>query len=68
MGLFTSIVFLLFLGVAIFIGYKLGKKNKTIQHDPVSDEEKRKAQEMQSHFSRLMTYDVDVALGKRVSK
>lgn len=54
--------------IAMFgAGYLIGQKQTPKQSIKAVDEELvRKRQKMHEHFNKLMTYDVDVARGKKV--
>lgn len=52
---------------AIILAYSAGRRVKT-QPVKATDEDKRKAEQMQKHFTALFSYDVTTALkGKQVT-
>ncbi|MFC0235499.1 hypothetical protein [Fictibacillus phosphorivorans] len=66
LGLLIGVVFFILLGVAGFIGYKIGRKSPSkLSNDPVTDKEKRKAEALSNHFANLMHYDIDKALQRK---
>ncbi|RFU70332.1 hypothetical protein D0469_06955 [Peribacillus saganii] len=64
-GLITGLVLFAVLALGFFIGYKFTNKHKATSLEPVSEEAKRKAEEIQKHFSNLMNYDVATAYQRK---
>jgi uncharacterized membrane protein len=61
--LLIEAVFLLFIGLSFYFGYRLGtKRKKPIE---TNEEEQRKAKKIHEHFSNLFNYDVTTALQRK---
>lgn len=63
LGLLTGVVFFSLLGVALYIGYRLGKKKPKVT--PVDEEEQRRTKQFDDHFKALFNYDVQTALQRK---
>ncbi len=62
------VLFLIILGLQVYIIYKISKKNvtvhKVIEKKELTEEEKAKQKKMREHFENLMDYDYEKALKK----
>lgn len=64
LGLLTGVVFLIMLGLVLFIGYKLGKKKQPLPIE-VDEKEQQRIKRYNDHFKELFSYDVDTALQRK---
>jgi hypothetical protein len=65
LGLLTGVVFLITLGLVLFIGYRMGQRKKPIAAAPVDEVEQQRIQRFNQHFKELFQYDVDKALERK---
>lgn len=63
LGLLTAVAFFIFMALAIYVGYRIGKKRLTPV--PVDDEEKRRSERFNKHFQDLFKYDLETALQRK---
>jgi hypothetical protein len=64
-GLFAGIGFFVLVAVLLYIGYRLGNKpNKT---NPTK-RELTEQEQLKKDFQAMMNYDLDIALGRKVSE
>lgn len=58
------------LGTALFfvvfgVGYLVGRRSHKPKQPSVDEETKRRAEKLRQDFQRMMSYDVDKALGRK---
>lgn len=63
LGLLTGVVFFALIGVALYIGYRMGKRKP--HSNPVDEEEQRQAKQFNDHFKAIFSYDVATALQRK---
>lgn len=51
--------------VSHYAAYKLGQRSRRPTQRELDEEQMRKAKKMREDFERLMSYDVDKALGRK---
>lgn len=68
-GNMIYVLFLIILGLQVYIIYKISKKNvtvhKVIEKKELTEEEKVKQKRMREHFENLMGYGYEQALKKK---
>ena len=66
-----GVIFTLSVGTALYLAYLVGKKSTATEELPIEilDDELRRKQELQEQqigdFSRMMSYDVEIAYDRR---
>jgi hypothetical protein len=66
-GATAMLFFFIALGGSGYIGYRLGKKSKpTIK--PLTADEKLEIERKEKAFKAILNYDINTAMGKKVSK
>lgn len=66
-GLLSGVVLFILLLTAVYIGYRLGRKNGSVVSEP-DEEQARKAKKLHEDFVKLMNYDVSTALQRKKVK
>lgn len=67
LGLLSGVVLFVVVGASMYLGYRLGKKNKPAKEE-VDETEQERLKRYNEHFKALFSYDVDTAYGKKVTK
>ena len=61
-GFALCLVFFLWTGLVVYIGYRQGQKKKA-PAEPLSLDEKLRLERIQKGFNSVMSYDINKALG-----
>lgn len=64
LGLLVGVILFVVIGLSLYIGFRIGKKNRPTPQK-IDEQEEQRIKKFNNHFKALFSYDVDTALQRK---